>query len=295
MKITRLPYETKIDDDAMVSLIYMGNIKNIKFVEKANRKQTILKISKDEYMRMDSGEILQIKHSDSRADDKVSLYKTFRHIREIINTNCSNPRNIRWITLTYAENMTDTKRLYRDFHSFNQRFQRRHGKAEYITIAEPQKRGAWHMHLMYIWDSEAPFIPNKELNSLWGHGFVNVQRVNDVDNLGAYLSAYLGNVPLEEAIENNLLDDRLNVIETEVNGQVKKFVKGARLKLYPAGMKIYRCSRGIRKPDVVRMKYKDALKEVEGCSKTYQCAYIIENEEANFRSSAISEWYNSER
>ena len=40
------------------------------------------------------------------------------------------------------------------------------------------------------------YIPNKKINEMWGNGFVVVKVIKvikqNVDNLGAYLSAYLG-------------------------------------------------------------------------------------------------------
>lgn len=296
MKITKLPLQPKIDDDSIITIKDMGNVISVKYVEKANRKQTIQRLNKDEYIRLtdDTGEVLKINHNDSRADDKISLYKTFKTIRELVNTNCIIPENIRWITLTYKENMQDEKQLYKDFANFNKRFQRRY-KAEYIAVAEPQKRGAWHMHLIYIFDHEAPYIPNKELSELWGHGFVNIQRVKNVDNLGAYLSAYLGNVPIEEMEVTEIFQKKYKVVESDVNGKSKKFVKGGRLPLYPAGMNIFRCSRGIRRPDIKKKQYKDIKGELSEYCKTYETAYKIENEEANFNSVVITEEYNKVR
>ena len=296
MKITKLPLQPTIEDDYKVTITEMGNVISVKYVEKANRKQTIQRLNKDEYIRLsdDTGEVMQINHNNNRSDDKVSLYKTFKTIREIVNTNCVNPDNIKWITLTYAENMTDNKRLYKDFANFNKRFQRRY-KAEYIAVAEPQKRGAWHMHLMYIFDDKAPFISNDELREIWGHGFVNIQRVKDVDNLGAYLSAYLGNLSLDEANITEVVDKKCEVIECDVNGQSKKFVKGGRLPLYPAGMNIYRCSRGIRRPEKYKTTYKAVKDEMSLYCKTYSSAFQIENEEADFKSIVITEEYNKVR
>ena len=105
--------------------------------------------------------------------------------------------NVRWITLTYAENMTDTDRLYFDFKDFNKRFQyyckiNGYSKPEYIVMMEPQGRGAWHCHLLYIWDCKAPYVANKTLRDLWGHGFVKIKKLDNCDNVGAYLTAYLG-------------------------------------------------------------------------------------------------------
>ena len=299
MQIDKLPIQPKIEDNSTVTVTEMGNIVGVRFVEKANRKQTIQRLNKDEYIVLSdaSGEIFQVNHNETRQDDKNSLRKTFRRIRELINTNCQNTENIRWITLTYEENMQDPKRLYSDFHSFHKRFIRKWGKAEYIVVMEPQARGAWHAHLIYIWDKKAPFIPNELLNEVWGHGFVNIQRVKDCDNLGAYLSAYLGNVPLEEGIKENLLTDikNIEIVEKEIDGETKRFIKGGRLKWYPAGMNIYRCSRGIKQPEIKKTKYSDIKDELTGYCKTYESAFKLTDEDNNFNSIIITEEYNKVR
>lgn len=53
-------------------------------------------------------------------------------------------------------------------------------------MMEPQGRGAWHCHLLYIFDLvKAPYIANKTLSDLWGHGFVKISKLDNVDNVGA--------------------------------------------------------------------------------------------------------------
>src|SRR5690625_653782 len=83
---------------------------------------------------------------------------------------------------------------------------------------------------------------------LWGHGFVTIKSMKDVDNIGAYFSAYLAD--LEHTSENihEALSEGLKVVEREIDGQKKKFIKGGRLHLYPAGMKLYRKSKGVEYP-----------------------------------------------
>ena len=73
-------------------------------------------------------------------------------MRDIINTNVVNTNNGLWVTLTYKENMQDTKKLYDDYRKFNMRFQRylknnNLPKCEYIVCAEPQR--SWCLALTY--------------------------------------------------------------------------------------------------------------------------------------------------
>src|SRR5574344_1588357 len=64
----------------------------------------------------------------------------------------ANLKDIRlFVTLTYKENMTDTKRLYRDFKAFFMRLRRAYPfLKEYFVAFEPQERGSWHAHMILL-------------------------------------------------------------------------------------------------------------------------------------------------
>lgn len=208
----------------------------------------VRKLDAERFWDIRTGEIKEYKQSETRADNYDSLRKTFRRIRWLVNANCEEPKKCRWVTLTYAENMTDPKRLHRDYSAFWKRFCRYcdkmgYGRPEYLSVVEPQGRGAWHVHAFFIWPDQAPFIPNHELASIWSYGFVNIRKMESCDNLGAYFSAYLADAPLEEC---KGYDGEVKTVV--INGKEKKFVKGGRLHMYPPGMNIYRKSRGIKEP-----------------------------------------------
>jgi hypothetical protein len=218
-----------------------GNVVEVTWIDCKNTTCHAIKLDGAHWVDPDTGEIHEYeKSSDKRTDNTQELLKTFATIRALVNTNCKDPKRIRWITLTYAENMTDTQRLYDDFRKFWQRFKRRWGKADYIAVVEPQGRGAWPVHVIAIWSEKAPYVPNAELRECWGHGFVKVNAVTDsCDNLGAYLSAYLANVPDEKGEE-----------VAQSDGTTKRIKKRGRLGMYPAHMQIYRTSNGIERPEV---------------------------------------------
>ena len=264
-----------------------GNIIEVTYMLNANGEARIRKISQDEYVRLEDGEVCEFQHSENRADLKQSLYRTFRKIRGLINTNFTGSDRELLITLTYAENMRDAKRLYSDFDKFMKRFRYKFGKMEYIAVAEPQGRGAWHMHVLALWPCRAPFVENAVLAECWGHGFVNVKRVGNVDNIGAYLSAYLADaeVPLEHPN---------GVMKTFADGTKKKYVKGGRLNLYPTGMNIYRCSRGIKKPEERQVTEYEKNEIVNGAKLTYKNKIQVTFEDG-FKQQIVKEYYNRKR
>ena len=170
-----------------VTVKEMGNITELRYMVHS-MGGIVKKLDKNRYMNLLTGEIKEYQHNTKRVDDKKGISQSLKKLRDIINTNVTNVKNCLWVTLTYKENMTDHKRLYEDYRKFNMRFQRYLQKnnlpnCEYIATAEPQGRGAWHLHIIYIFPSKAPFIENSILADLWGFGFVNIKSLKNVDNV----------------------------------------------------------------------------------------------------------------
>ena len=247
-----------------VKVSYQGNIIYLQEMAKMNLTSPIKVLDKDNYIYLPTGEVKEFDHKENRADDGyVSLRRTFRNLRALLNTNCSILENCRFVTLTYAENMTDPRKLYLDMMNFMKRLRRKFPdyRIEYIAIAEPQGRGAWHCHIVLIFDRKAPFIPNNDIWAMWspkgfkssliednkGYDFTSIKRLDNVDNVGAYLTSYLGDLPLDDA--NTLgIDTTKFAVKTiaDGDGTPKRILKGARLQLYPPKFNLYRCSKGIK-------------------------------------------------
>lgn len=306
MQVLKNQEPKAIKSEKIVKLTDMGNIKEIMCIDKRNINGFgIKKLSKTEYLVMDTGEVLEYKnHSENRSEDKESLRRTFKHIRELINTNFVGNQNELCFTITYQENMTDTKILYKDFDKFMKKLRYKYSNVDYINVVEPQGRGAWHCHILLRFnDLKKAYIPNKEVAEMWGHGFVKVKAIKrDIDNLGAYLSAYLGDVELNDDNLNDLAHDgelrpgqTINVKEVEINGVKKKFIKGGRLHYYPTGMNIYRTSRGIKKPTVSHVSYEKAKKIAGAGTPTYSSRTVIYDDNGEYVNSITYEQYNTRR
>jgi hypothetical protein len=69
-----------------------------------------------------------------------------------------------FITLTYHRNMLNASRAKRDLRALLKRWYRRFGNIPVLWKMEPQKRGAWHFHLI-VWNM--PFLEKKELLEDW--------------------------------------------------------------------------------------------------------------------------------
>lgn len=283
-------------NELYTTLETQGNISVITQMTNVNKRGRVKRISKTEYVDIATGEVREYKnHATTRAGNKKSLLRTFATIRGLINANATDPEKVKFLTLTYAENMTDPKRLYRDFKSFWQRLLYWHDKEGYerplyLLVVEPQARGAWHGHLLLFYEKEerAPFIPKEDLKEkIWRHGFVSVRDVERVDNLGAYLSAYLSSIAIDA--------DEGNENAVEIDGQKKAIIKGSRLSLYPPSMKIYRASRSLKRPQKRQISSQEAEEHRREHNPTYATTRTIKDPETGFETTVHKEWFNDAR
>lgn len=269
------------------------------------------KIDKDHYVDTRTGELFEYEHIENRAESTESIRHTLAYIRALINTNVIEPDNVRWVTLTYGENMTDAKRLYDDYFKFWKRFcywckKQGYEKPEYITVQEPQGRGAWHVHAFFIWSQKAPFISNDTMRQLWQQGFTKTKAMQDCDNVGAYFSAYLGDMPLDEvqalppeemkkSLAGSVTIEEKQFTDDEGLTKDKKFVKGGRLYLYPPGMNIVRKTKGIRLPEVEYMSRSEAEKKVCSAKQTFSQTYEVLDDGGAVVNVISKAYYNSKR
>jgi len=292
----------KIPSEALVRVTCMNHIVEVQYMEKMNTKANIKKLDNDTYLDLKTGEIKEFKHSNNRSENFNSLRQTFKKLRYLINNNFTGKGNELHTTLTYKENMTDTKRLHSDFVKFMKRLKyafKDKSSIDYLSVIEPQGRGAWHVHLLLRFnDLETIFIKNSDLREMWGHGFVKIKSLKNVDNIGAYLSAYLADVEFDESkFESGELkwsDYRGHeIVSKNVDGDEKKFIKGGRLHMYPSGMNLYRKSKGIVFPDREEMFYKQAKKIVGSAQPHYGKTLDIEVDD--FKNRITYEQYNLKR
>lgn len=136
-------------------------------------------------------------------------------VRQLVTCNFTN--HSKFITLTFRENLIDVKKANYIFMKFIQRLKYWHdGKSfNYLAVIEFQKRGAVHYHMI----ADLDFVPANVLRDLWKNGFVKINDITNVDNVGAYVVKYMS---------KNTDDKRLQ------------------------GLKGYNCSRGLARPVVLK-------------------------------------------
>lgn len=206
--------------------------------------------------------------------------------------------NVNGISFKSPEIICFVYKLYNDFKNFNKRFKRflskKGYKYEYIITVEAQERGAFHLHGIFIFNRKAPYIDNKIVADIWGLGFVSIKSIDkNIDNIGKYLTAYLTDFPIDNDLEVSPEIVGGEIKEISVMGNSKKIIKGARLKMLPVGIRLFRHSRGIKKPTVCRLPYGEAIELVskQGFTKVGEYALEILDIERDFKSNYVKQIY----
>lgn len=133
-------------------------------------------------------------------------------IRRLITMNFDN--TAKFVTLTFRKLTKDVKEANLEFHKFMKRLKRKYPNLRYVAVIEFQDkygRGAVHYHMIV----NLPYIKAKELETIWAQGFVKINAIDKVDNLGAYVIKYM---------TKDQADERLQ------------------------GLKAYNCSKGLERP-----------------------------------------------
>ena len=190
-----------------------------------------------------------------------ALRRARQQIRRLINSNVyqyydprGRPNQPKFLTLTFKENVTDLDQANYNFKKFRQRLEYREKvKLKYLNVVEFQKRGAVHYHTMLF---NLPYIPRGKIEKAWDQGFIKINAIKGVDNLGAYVSKYL-----------------------------RKEISDERLK----GEKCYFSSRGLIQPlEIIEKNLIDAvLEQLPGNSKIYETTF-----ESEFTGSVLYRQYN---
>lgn len=258
IKIKKLPYACL--SRAEIIKVFEGNgIIEVESMQKApfSLSNRFVRLSKTEYLNKETGEIKYYKKTETRNQNPNEVRKTFKALRRLINYNFCAGNNEKFITLTYGKLQKNPKEVNRDFRHWWRKIKKHFPSLEYICVIEYQASGSIHLHVL-VKDIENEDLPLEQelLNETWTKGFSEVTEIKNVSNLGAYFSARFTDIDLkEEDIQNK--------------NTSKLILKGARLKYYKTGQKIFTRSKGI-----VRNKgYTVTEEELEEITKEGKLVY----------------------
>lgn len=230
-----------------------GNYIEVYSVSNASFECHITKQSKQYYLNNRTGELKEFNYTNSSYKSMQHLRRPLNDLKALVLVNTEQCQNCLGITLTYKLKMRELDKAGKDFNRFIDKCKRAYGPFEYISVIEPQKRGVWHYHTVFIFDHKAPFIDNSEIMKKWKHGFTVTEKVESNIQLANYLASYNLDLYREAACE--LFHDLVGNYEqyTEViNGKNRTLVKGIAIRMLPQSLNIYRHSRNIKKPEISR-------------------------------------------
>ena len=140
--------DESIKDGDLVTLTSMGHLSEIQFMEKMNRTNAIRKLSKNEYLVLETGEVKQFNHIENRSGSYNSLRQTFKKLRYLINNNFVGAENELFVTLTYADKRWDNSQVYKDLYKYVKRLKYRYkdkSTVDYLNVVEPHADGSFHL------------------------------------------------------------------------------------------------------------------------------------------------------
>lgn len=164
--------------DKFIKLVVSGHIVEVYTYEKMPTPNIARKKERED-KTIDEWE------SDVKGDRRQNDRKARWNLIRLVNSNFT--EHDKFVTLTFAENICDLDEAHLEFDKFIKRMRRKYGKFKYVAVVEFQKRGAIHYHMI----TDLPYIPKDTLARIWRNGFVRINDIEHVDNVGAYISKYM--------------------------------------------------------------------------------------------------------
>ena len=211
LKLTEKPF-CEIGGDEIVKVYITPRctfVIHCENVDKTKPNVAYRKISKNEYVNIDTGEIIFVKPKLYKTEKSLSAQ--IKKIPYYVKGFFYGDDTERFITLTYDIPMYMVKRLSKDFRNFLRRVERKYCKMRYFYVKEPHGDGSWHIHcIMKRLDGKRFDITTEDLINLWKLGDdVSVEEIYNIDGLAHYFNVF------------------------------KYVKKKSRLKCYPVGMRIF--------------------------------------------------------
>jgi len=201
-------------------VIVSGNV-----IEVFEYSKGVFKGFTNENGRRVNGDITDEQKAENR---ERSLKRARKEFMRIVNANigCYGDIRPKFVSFTFADNIKDLKEANRIWSKFIKRlnyrgYGRKCSELQYGAVPEFQERGAVHYHVIFF---NLPYIDNEELAEIWGQGFIKINAIDDIKNVGAYVCKYM---------TSSFDDERL------------------------MGQKAYFFSRGVRRPKEIYLDYED--------------------------------------
>lgn len=189
-------------------IICSGDIIEVYEYDKGYLKGYELTYSEKENIGRKKGE----KSNNYEEHRKQVLQRAKKSLRRLINANVGQygkEFTAKFLTLTFKDNVKDLDKANYEFKKFIQRlnyycFGLKKNNLKYTCVVEFHKSGVIHYHVIIY---NMPYVKANDIANVWGNGFIKINKIDDVGNVGAYVSEYLGQA--EKGQGKDVFDDRL--------------------------------------------------------------------------------------
>lgn len=132
---------------------------------------------------------------DKEANREKTFQRARKELRRIINANYT--ENSKFLTLTFRDDITDIEYANNELRKFIKRLNYYLTyNLKYSCVPEVQEDrykkygvAVWHYHLV-LYNTPQKFDFEK-LSEIWGNGFIKINVIDNVDNVGAYICKYM--------------------------------------------------------------------------------------------------------
>ena len=228
-----------------------------------NRKSTIKRIKGHKHINLSTGEIVEDNKSLIRGENYRSLLESNMRLQDIIKENTIDCNKLLLITLTYRAKIFDNKKVLEDFKVFI-KYLRNHfveyGEIEYINTLEMHDiESGFHIHAILFFNksTKSVFLPLATLTKAWKNGYASIGKPKRKQEVYFYLTPHL----VKEVTDKN------SHMHHKAEMQMKM----------PAGVNLYHCSKGIKKPTIYTDTYENVKKYLKENSYIFEKEQIYKN------------------
>lgn len=260
-----------IPKDCPAKVLEYGNTVEIITSSSNSTGEALLKyrkLSADEYINTETGEIKQYKKNENRLQPMAiaQFNKSVRKLKRLIIGNFSNNDGL-FITLAYDYYMTNYADAQKDYNSFYDKLKyycKAHlgiTKLLYIKVVEAKASGSWHFHILLKSQDGTPIeISEDWLRKKWKQNSVSAKSITNVKGLALYLSRSTNASNDVDCQYDGNEEDGISVLADKYDKERRKY--------YTSGMHLFSASQELLRPDKKTMSQKEAREKVEGYKLT---------------------------
>lgn len=124
------------------------------------------------------------------------MQRARRDLRRLVNCNV-NQYGIectpKFVTLTFRDDIKELAAANKEFEKFIKRLNysvhnTKKAITKYSVVPEFTKKGRVHYHVIFY---NLPYVKSDKLAEIWGQGFIKINKIDNCDNVGAYVSKYM--------------------------------------------------------------------------------------------------------